>query len=93
MNALEKVAELFHQAAPVADIKFLSPLLNTIFDCLPLILEEVVTLKSMLDVSAVERGNDVTNLFQSDEPWHEISEYKLVSTYFFGYRSLNVSLI
>ncbi|CAO3694195.1 unnamed protein product [Umbelopsis ramanniana] len=77
LNALEKVAELFHQAAPVADIKFLSPLLNTIFDCLPLILEEVVTLKSMLDVSAVERGNDVTNLFQSDEPWHEISEYKL----------------
>lgn len=63
----------------MADIKFHSPLLNTIFDCLPLILEEVVTLKSMLDVSAVERGNDVTNLFQSDEPWEEISEYKLVN--------------
>ncbi|KAG2185327.1 hypothetical protein INT44_002117 [Umbelopsis vinacea] len=77
LNALEKVAELFHQAAPVADIKFGSSLLNTIFDCLPLILEEVITLKSMLDVTAVERGNDVTNLFQSDEPWQEISEYKL----------------
>jgi hypothetical protein len=63
----------------VTDIKFRSSLLNSIFDCLPLILEDVVTLKSMLDITAVERGNDVTNVFQSDEPWPEISEYKMVS--------------
>jgi hypothetical protein len=91
LNALEKVAELFHQTAPVADIKFCSSLLNTIFDCLPLILEEVVILKSMIDVTAVERGNDVTNLFQSDEPWQEIGEYKLVSTKCFSYRFTYIS--
>jgi hypothetical protein len=79
LNALERVGELFHQAVPLTDIKFRSSLLNSIFDCLPLILEDVVTLKSMLDITAVERGNDVTNLFQSDEPWPEISEYKMVS--------------
>jgi hypothetical protein len=86
---LERVAELFHRTAPIEDIKFRSGILNDIMDCLPLILEDVINLRSMLNSKAAERGDDMSNLFQSDEPWPLIAEYKQVSATVFIQQSLS----
>jgi hypothetical protein len=78
LNALQRISQIFINTMPVENIKFTSPILNDIVDFLPTILEDVISLKSMLNIKALERGDDISELFQSHEPWPEIAEYKEV---------------
>lgn len=76
LNALQRISQVFINTMPVENTRFTSPILNDIVDFLPTILDDVISLKSMLNIKAVERGDDMSELFQSHEPWPEISEFK-----------------
>lgn len=81
LNALQRISQVFINTMPVENTRFTSPILNDIVDFLPTILDDVISLKSMLNIKAVERGDDMSELFQSHEPWPEISEFKEVCWY------------